>query len=171
VPALWFAAPPHALPPPFDAAPPSDAPALSLSPAPGPGPGAPDYRLPRALHEARGPAALAEPIWSVVHDMREQRMSLFQSLRQYVFVHVAVAEGALALVDAARAREARRQPRHAFYFFRSLTFAYCCLLTPSLLICSWVATSPSASKCIQAENNCLGLLGLLGLLIGSIKLD
>ncbi|KAG1874178.1 protein-tyrosine phosphatase-like protein, partial [Suillus tomentosus] len=32
------------------------------------------------------------PIWTVVQDMREQRMSLCQSLRQYVFVHAAVIE-------------------------------------------------------------------------------
>jgi len=41
-------------------------------------------------------------VWQVVHDMREQRMSLCQSLRQYVFVHAAVIEGALMIVDEER---------------------------------------------------------------------
>ncbi|KZV74761.1 phosphatases II [Peniophora sp. CONT] len=67
-----------------------------------------DYAPPRALHDnAYGPVALSgldEPIRRVLEDMREQRMSLCQSLRQYVFVHRAVLEGALALVDAERAR-------------------------------------------------------------------
>jgi len=38
-------------------------------------------------------------VWQVVQDMREQRMSLCQTLRQYVFVHAAVIEGALMVVD------------------------------------------------------------------------
>jgi hypothetical protein len=38
----------------------------------------------------------------VLEDAREQRMSLCQSLRQYVFVHRAIVEGALALVDELR---------------------------------------------------------------------
>lgn len=40
-----------------------------------------------------------EPIRQVLEDMREQRMSLCQSLRQYVFVHLAIVEGALDIVD------------------------------------------------------------------------
>ncbi len=40
-----------------------------------------------------------DPVWEVVQDMREQRMSLCQSLRQYVFVHAAIIEGALMVVD------------------------------------------------------------------------
>jgi len=38
----------------------------------------------------------------VIQDMREQRMSLCQSLRQYVFVHAAVIEGTLRIVDKER---------------------------------------------------------------------
>jgi len=49
-------------------------------------------------------ADLPEPVCAVVQDMREQRMSLCQSLRQYVFVHAVVVEGALAVIDEERAR-------------------------------------------------------------------
>jgi protein-tyrosine phosphatase len=61
-----------------------------------------DYKEPRPLHGYFSPVALTtyeEPIWQVVQDMREQRMSLCQSLRQYVFVHAAIIEGALMVVD------------------------------------------------------------------------
>ncbi|KAG0696286.1 hypothetical protein DFH29DRAFT_211407 [Suillus ampliporus] len=64
-----------------------------------------DYKLPRQLHQDLSPSPLmahANPIWTVVQDMREQRMSLCQSLRQYVFVHAAVIEGALMMVDEER---------------------------------------------------------------------
>lgn len=64
-----------------------------------------DYKLPRQLHQDLSPAPLmshANPIWTIVQDMREQRMSLCQSLRQYVFVHAAVIEGALMIVDEER---------------------------------------------------------------------
>ncbi|KAF7797795.1 hypothetical protein EIP86_008999 [Pleurotus ostreatoroseus] len=64
---------------------------------------------PRKLHGDASPPLLstyAEPIRSVIEDMREQRMSLCQSLRQYVFVHRAIIEGALMIVDAEREREA-----------------------------------------------------------------
>lgn len=60
------------------------------------------FKGPRRLHEDKSPAKLdsfKEPIWEVVQDMREQRMSLCQSLRQYVFVHAAIIEGALMIVD------------------------------------------------------------------------
>lgn len=66
-----------------------------------------DYKAPRPLHEDRSPQPLSkyeDPIWEVVQDMREQRMSLCQSLRQYVFVHAAVIEGALMIVDEERER-------------------------------------------------------------------
>ncbi|KAF8060941.1 hypothetical protein FPV67DRAFT_1631903 [Lyophyllum atratum] len=70
-----------------------------------------DYKEPRALHGAReAPVALSafeEPIWEVLQDMREQRMSLCQSLRQYVFVHAAIIEGALWVVDEEREKESR----------------------------------------------------------------
>ncbi|KAF8973846.1 hypothetical protein BDZ97DRAFT_1777127, partial [Flammula alnicola] len=58
----------------------------------------PEEQQMKALH----PAPLTsfdEPIWEVVQDMREQRMSLCQSLRQYVFVHAAIIEGALMVID------------------------------------------------------------------------
>lgn len=64
-----------------------------------------DYKLPRQLHQDLSPAPLmshTNPIWTIVQDMREQRMSLCQSLRQYVFVHAAVIEGALMMVDEER---------------------------------------------------------------------
>jgi hypothetical protein len=68
-----------------------------------------DYKEPRRLHEdINSPTLLStyeEPIWEVVQDMREQRMSLCQSLRQYVFVHAAVIEGALMIVDEERERD------------------------------------------------------------------
>lgn len=46
------------------------------------------------------------PVWEVIQDMREQRMSLCQSLRQYVFVHAAIIEGVLRLVDEEREKGA-----------------------------------------------------------------
>ncbi|KAI9512300.1 hypothetical protein F5148DRAFT_1163839 [Russula earlei] len=65
-----------------------------------------DYAHPRRLHDDRhSPVLLStldEPIHRVIEDMREQRMSLCQSLRQYVFVHRAVIEGVLMLVDEER---------------------------------------------------------------------
>jgi tyrosine-protein phosphatase 2/3 len=67
-----------------------------------------DYKEPRRLHALSPPVLLSsfeEPIWEVVQDMREQRMSLCQSLRQYVFVHAAIIEGALMIVDEERKRE------------------------------------------------------------------
>ncbi|ETW87664.1 hypothetical protein HETIRDRAFT_448126 [Heterobasidion irregulare TC 32-1] len=66
-----------------------------------------DYAVPRRLHDGKSAptllSTLDEPIRRVVEDMREQRMSLCQSLRQYVFVHRAVIEGALRMVDEERA--------------------------------------------------------------------
>ncbi|KAI0321012.1 hypothetical protein OF83DRAFT_1280764 [Amylostereum chailletii] len=66
-----------------------------------------DYTLPRVLHDDRHSptllSSLDEPIRRVIEDMREQRMSLCQSLRQYVFVHRAVIEGVLMLIDEERA--------------------------------------------------------------------
>lgn len=61
-----------------------------------------DYKKPRPLHSTTTPvdlSSLEEPICEVVQDVREQRMSLCQSLRQYVFVHAAILEGALMIVD------------------------------------------------------------------------
>ncbi|KAK0198083.1 hypothetical protein F5146DRAFT_1018098 [Armillaria mellea] len=61
-----------------------------------------DYKDPRPMHRPDSPRLLSacdEPLWEVVQDMREQRMSLCQSLRQYVFVHAAVIEGALMVAD------------------------------------------------------------------------
>ena len=69
-----------------------------------------DYAQPRPLHQDLSPPLLSsynEPIRRVIEDMREQRMSLCQSLRQYVFVYRAVIEGALVIVDEEREREKR----------------------------------------------------------------
>ncbi|KAG2740922.1 hypothetical protein P692DRAFT_20880958 [Suillus brevipes Sb2] len=63
-----------------------------------------DYKLPQ-LHQDLSPVPLMSHtnlIWMIVQDVREQRMSLCQSLRQYVFVHAAVIEGALMMVDEER---------------------------------------------------------------------
>jgi protein-tyrosine phosphatase len=62
----------------------------------------PDYKEPRPLHMDTTPPDLTnfeDPILEVVQDMREQRMSLCQSLRQYVFIHAAIIEGALMVLD------------------------------------------------------------------------
>ncbi|KAG8763478.1 hypothetical protein FRC11_003167 [Ceratobasidium sp. 423] len=67
-----------------------------------------DYVPPRSYpaHKPVSPlASMDEPIREVLEDMREQRMSLCQSLRQYVFVHRAVVEGALAMVDESKKRQ------------------------------------------------------------------
>lgn len=69
-----------------------------------------DYAQPRPLHQDLSPPLLSsynEPIRRVIEDMREQRMSLCQSLRQYVFVYRAVIEGALMIVDEERERGKR----------------------------------------------------------------
>ena len=72
-----------------------------------------DYKEPRPLHKDVLPPALStydEPVWQVIQDMREQRMSLCQSLRQYVFVHAALIEGALMLVDEMREVQGKDSP-------------------------------------------------------------
>lgn len=73
-----------------------------------------NYKLPRKLDDLRGsppmPSAFTEPIREVLEDMREQRMSLCQSLRQFVFAHLAIIKGALDLVDEA-AEAKRHNPR------------------------------------------------------------
>ncbi|KAI0089723.1 hypothetical protein BDY19DRAFT_1087893, partial [Irpex rosettiformis] len=64
-----------------------------------------DYVEPRRLHDNRSPPLLSsydEPIRRVIEDMREQRMSLCQSLRQYVFVHRAIIEGTLKIMEQER---------------------------------------------------------------------
>ncbi|CCM06630.1 uncharacterized protein FIBRA_08910 [Fibroporia radiculosa] len=74
-----------------------------------------DYAQPRQLHEDWSPPLLStfdEPVRRVIEDMREQRMSLCQSLRQYVFVHRAIIEGALMVVDEERDRERQRRERN-----------------------------------------------------------
>ena len=72
-----------------------------------------NYKEPRPLHANCSPPPLSmyeEPVWQVVHDMREQRMSLCQSLRQYVFVHAALIEGALMIVDEEREASEKESP-------------------------------------------------------------
>ena len=68
-----------------------------------------DYADPRAMFaDEETPPLLStfgEPIRRILEDMREQRMSLCQSLRQYVFVHRAIIEGSLMIVDEERERE------------------------------------------------------------------
>jgi tyrosine-protein phosphatase 2/3 len=49
---------------------------------------------------------MEDPIQNVLEDMRQQRMSLCQSLRQYVFVHLAILEGALSILDEVKAEMA-----------------------------------------------------------------
>ncbi|PPQ95649.1 hypothetical protein CVT26_008678 [Gymnopilus dilepis] len=77
-----------------------------------------DYKEPRPLHEDFTPPPLTtfeDPIWEVVQDMREQRMSLCQSLRQYVFVHAAIIEGALMVLDEEKEiAEGLRAPRTVY---------------------------------------------------------
>ena len=67
-----------------------------------------DYADPRAIFDDdETPPLLStfgEPIRRILEDMREQRMSLCQSLRQYVFVHRAIVEGSLMIVDEERER-------------------------------------------------------------------
>lgn len=58
-----------------------------------------DYVFPRHGSPELNLSELAEPVCSVIQDMREQRMSLCQSLRQYVFVHAIIVEGALHVID------------------------------------------------------------------------
>ena len=68
-----------------------------------------DYADPRVMFfDDETPPLLStfgEPIRRILEDMREQRMSLCQSLRQYVFVHRAIVEGSLMIVDDEKERE------------------------------------------------------------------
>ena len=66
-----------------------------------------DYKAPRELPGDESPpllSSLEEPIRQILEDMREQRMPPRQSLRQYVFVHCAIIEGALHVLNEERAR-------------------------------------------------------------------
>ncbi|KIK51255.1 hypothetical protein GYMLUDRAFT_265912 [Collybiopsis luxurians FD-317 M1] len=67
-----------------------------------------NFTCPQTLHSDHSPQELSkfdEPLMEVLQDMGEQQMSLCQSLRQYVFVHAAVIEGALMIVDEERVQE------------------------------------------------------------------
>ncbi|KAI0770943.1 hypothetical protein BD413DRAFT_613474 [Trametes elegans] len=78
------------------------------------GPPSPTLKEPRKLHDDSSPPLLStydEPIKRVIEDMREQRMSLCQSLRQYVFVHRAIIEGALMIVDEEKKRKADEETK------------------------------------------------------------
>lgn len=66
-----------------------------------------DYTEPRELNGDDSPpvlSSLEEPLRQILEDMRKQRMSLCQSLRQYVFVHTAIIEGALVVAEEERKR-------------------------------------------------------------------
>lgn len=78
-----------------------------------------DYADPRAMFvdDDETPPLLStfgEPIRRILEDMREQRMSLCQSLRQYVFVHRAIIEGSLMIVDEERERGKEAKFRQRF---------------------------------------------------------
>lgn len=78
-----------------------------------------DYADPRAMFvdDDETPPLLStfgEPIRRILEDMREQRMSLCQSLRQYVFVHRAIIEGSLMIVDEERERGKEAKFRQHF---------------------------------------------------------
>jgi len=71
-----------------------------------------DLKPPRPLHCMVTPPPLSSfknPIYEIIQDMRKQRMSLCQSLRQYIFVHAAILEGALMIVDEERQKEENRE--------------------------------------------------------------
>ena len=77
-----------------------------------------DYADPRAIFDDdETPPLLStfgEPIRRILEDMREQRMSLCQSLRQYVFVHRAIIEGSLMIVDEEKERKREAKFRQQF---------------------------------------------------------
>ncbi|KNZ78204.1 Receptor-type tyrosine-protein phosphatase zeta [Termitomyces sp. J132] len=101
-----------------------------------------DYKEPRALHAfLKTPVALStfdEPIWEVVQDMREQRMSLCHSLRQYVFMHQVVIEGALRIVDEERVRS-KSMPGQPF--------------SPQLSLSLSASNSPSSAGGISSDSS------------------
>lgn len=78
---------------------------------------APAYQAPR-IHLRGGACSAAaracpptpiseiqEPVQAILEDMRQQRMSLCQTLRQYVFAYRVVIQGILDMVDEERGRE------------------------------------------------------------------
>ena len=86
--------------------------ASSAGPSAGHGSAATDLKPPRPLHGMVTPPPLSSfdnPIYEIIQDMRKQRMSLCQSLRQYIFVHAAILEGALMIVDEERQKEEKRK--------------------------------------------------------------
>ena len=86
--------------------------ASSARPSAGHGSAATDLKPPRPLHGMVTLPPLSSfdnPIYEIIQDMRKQRMSLCQSLRQYIFVHAAILEGALMIVDEERQKEGKRK--------------------------------------------------------------
>lgn len=72
------------------------------------------FKHPRQLHQTVDPVLLSSlptPIQAVLEDMREQRMSLVQSLRQYVFAHRVILEGAISLIREMNHQQAESQPQ------------------------------------------------------------
>jgi len=81
---------------------------LSSSPTPSPSAGSPAFDFvnppstPSNLVGSAGSHALLqhdEPVQLVLESLREQRMSLCQTLRQYVFAHRAIIEGVFEIMD------------------------------------------------------------------------
>jgi protein tyrosine phosphatase len=62
-----------------------------------------DFMPPRTPQHELNPLlplqTMSEPVRQVLEGMREQRMSLCQTLRQYVFAHTAIIQGAVRMLD------------------------------------------------------------------------
>jgi len=108
-----------------------------------------DYADPRVIFfDDETPPLLStfgEPIRRILEDMREQRMSLCQSLRQYVFVHRAIIEGSLMIVD-----EERERKKEARYIRR-----YDALVPPKRHSLSEIRHTTSSTEKTPAPNDTL----------------